>query len=168
MRGKAIFQEAERQGRMDHPRTCGEKAYISETAEVKSGSPPHMRGKGKREIGCNSSLRITPAHAGKSLSFAIIPTPFWDHPRTCGEKVPPYKPAKHTPGSPPHMRGKGINSDATRRSCRITPAHAGKSLSDLSYYDNGDGSPPHMRGKVELQALKLFVLRITPAHAGKR
>ena len=30
----------------DHPRTCGEKKMQRQLAELKRGSPPHMRGKG--------------------------------------------------------------------------------------------------------------------------
>ena len=50
----------------DHPRTCGEKALFAGSADPKTGSPPHMRGKDFRYRFTISEYRITPAHAGKS------------------------------------------------------------------------------------------------------
>ena len=52
--------------------------------------------------------RITPAYAGKSLACVIYSTALTDHPRLCGEKS--QIPLKNSPipGSPPPMRGKGM------------------------------------------------------------
>ena len=56
--------------RWDHPRLCGEKPNGWTISEDVTGSPPPMRGKGKRfAAGCRRG-RITPAYAGKSLSRA--------------------------------------------------------------------------------------------------
>ena len=53
-------------GIWDHPRLCGEK--ISNETDVSriSGSPPPMRGKGKKEEQAPYKIGITPAYAGKS------------------------------------------------------------------------------------------------------
>ena len=114
---------------MDHPRTCGEKSDKSFSVWSLTGSPPHMRGKvkrnqssrvkrwdhprtcGEKSFGASfgtSSCRITPAHAGKRVFSALWLFSVWDHPRTCGEKrfVPCWRPV----------------------SAGITPAHAGKRL----------------------------------------
>ena len=51
----------------DHPRPCGEKRPYVTHWHYLAGSPPPMRGK---VITCRNmmiSVRITPAHAGKSL-----------------------------------------------------------------------------------------------------
>ena len=52
---------------MDHPRVCGEKAGKATAADIKQGSPPRMRGKGRKGHGSRHQTRITPAYAGKSL-----------------------------------------------------------------------------------------------------
>ena len=71
--------------------------------------------------------RITPAYAGKSSEEATDAVWFQDHPRICGEKFLTLLPRSLPAGSPPHMRGKGLQELRTWRSVRITPAYAGKS-----------------------------------------
>ena len=51
----------------DHPRTCGEKTHYPRFRGRLSGSPPHMRGKDIVVCDRSYSVRITPAHAGKSF-----------------------------------------------------------------------------------------------------
>ena len=51
----------------DHPRTCGEKAWVGESKNNETGSPPHMRGKVNALVSKLVAARITPAHAGKSV-----------------------------------------------------------------------------------------------------
>ncbi len=70
----------------DHPRTCGEKFFITVKVIARVGSPPHMRGKVAPLSIWSESGRITPAHAGKSFCNACCLSPSGDHPRTCGEK----------------------------------------------------------------------------------
>ena len=90
-----------------------------------------------------------------------------DHPRICGEKRKMLGRRFRLKGSPPHMRGKGIEGPEPVDLSRITPAYAGKrqrheQLHPLSgdhpricgekpllrYSGSaGQGSPPHMRGK---------------------
>ena len=112
-----------------------------------SGSPPHMRGKGRMGVAIGYGCRITPAHAGKSIFSINCFTIFWDHPRTCGEKTYFHLQTHLLLGSPPHMRGKVYSKSVVSTSKRITPAHAGKSM--------------------VLQVQIWLVKRITPAHAGK-
>ena len=91
-------------------------------------------------------------------------------------------------GSPPHTRGKAFVSFSKTPCCRITPAHAGKSIRHHSkilliedhprtrgeklYIPNSaqglKGSPPHTRGKVAIGIPIVAAGGITPAHAGKR
>ena len=110
----------------DHPRACGENCHASSSPFIMSGSPPRMRGKLRlkdcevREVG------ITPAHAGKTGSFAHTVTLFWDHPRACGENRSSTHTSPHVPGSPPRMRGKPGTSVSVMRQEGITPAHAWK------------------------------------------
>ena len=110
----------------DHPRTCGEKYSCSFLIALSRGSPPHMRGKAFLMPSAKIFIRITPAHAGKSL----FPSPFGiqseDHPRTCGEKSIHFDEIERELGSPPHMRGKACFETSCKGPKRVTPAHAGK------------------------------------------
>ena len=69
----------------DHPRTCGENRTTAEKKVAKYGSPPHMRGKPSSERTVAVLIRITPAHAGKTMAPGFRASPETDHPRTCGE-----------------------------------------------------------------------------------
>ena len=151
----------------DHPRTCGEKTRHQMLHCHATGSPPHMRGKETQHAINLTAGRITPAHAGKRLP--ACPAVLWggDHPRTCGEKPVAMHSCTMTRGSPPHMRGKGIQHCNKRVGVGITPAHAGKrGAARPEQYKEQDhprtcgekgwpcampaaapGSPPHMRGK---------------------
>ena len=94
----------------DHPRICGEKVMLCCNSEGAQGSPPHMRGKvNSGDMGL-TTLRITPAYAGKSFGGSSKPPQKWDHPRICGEKQSLVSSACDVYGSPPHMRGKVPNS----------------------------------------------------------
>ena len=50
----------------DHPRLCGEKAYIDNVPQINPGSPPPMRGKVHAIATLCRCDGITPAYAGKS------------------------------------------------------------------------------------------------------
>ena len=146
-----------------------------------------MRGKDGRELPPAINHGITPAHAGKSCHVYRCSASCWDHPRVCGEKMPPSAPASSLCGSPPRMRGKAALYEGTGPPTRITPAHAGKSIwfpsCPVCRWDHpracGEkpalqagpgiplGSPPRMRGKVKNRLPRAIRVRITPAHAGK-
>ena len=53
-----------------------------------------------------------------------------DHPRLCGEKFPVTLKNIISTGSPPPMRGKAYKTLCDMEAMRITPAYAGKSVSD--------------------------------------
>ena len=74
------------------------------------GSPPHTRGKGVTFDGTKYTCRITPAHAGKRMTSIFPAAMFQDHPRTRGEKGYKLIKAKRPRGSPPHTRGKDIET----------------------------------------------------------
>ncbi len=132
-------------------------------------------------------MSITPAHAGKSFRNGLNVRVHEDHPRTRGEKQD-FRPKLFIiKGSPPHTRGKVTPLTLRIFEARITPAHAGKRITQgLSLWIYGDhprtrgekqtplppllpasGSPPHTRGKVYLFIPVIQETRITPAHAGK-
>ena len=70
----------------DHPRPCGEKAPAVPVFVIAEGSPPPMRGKVEHIVRLAKEVRITPAHAGKRTSIALLTDVKEDHPRPCGEK----------------------------------------------------------------------------------
>ena len=93
----------------DHPRLCGEKRNCVKNTGSSRGSPPPMRGK---EFSCFRShglCRITPAYAGKRFFRCSAMHRRRDHPRLCGEKSFPLHGIQLKAGSPPPMRGKGLN-----------------------------------------------------------
>ena len=110
-----------------------------------------------------------------------------DHPRGCGENHCVSFFSKLLMGSPPRMRGKRTSAVGGGGCAGITPADAGKTLSDVDRDGNkkdhprgcGEncsgqaqsvhpaGSPPRMRGKRNLEFLNARIDRITPADAGK-
>ena len=151
------------------------------------GSPPRMRGKRPAVPPDPCQGRITPAHAGKTVSSSVPLLRCADHPRACGENSLHARRVHLVHGSPPRMRGKRASHRPRRWRRRITPAHAGKTLVHsggcLPSADHpracGEnvlssrkpeakaGSPPRMRGKRAHYVKTLGSGRITPAHAGK-
>ena len=137
---------------------------------------------------CFSILcRITPADAGKTRGLRVKVLNERDHPRGCGENLPPRNEKERTPGSPPRMRGKPCGDRIINYNFRITPADAGKTPAKTQErharedHPRGcgenscnacltiaaDGSPPRMRGKRNYNVFPYDEIRITPADAGK-
>ena len=61
----------------DHPRIGGEKAPVLSLIRGMLGSPPHRRGKGFNVARKLSTVRITPAWAGKSPASQPWSPPLW-------------------------------------------------------------------------------------------
>ena len=112
----------------DHPRACGENAFLVTTLTCNQGSPPRMRGKQLYALDARRKDGITPAHAGKTSEQSVRNAWRRDHPRACGENLPSSTSARYRSGSPPRMRGKPISGTLLPHPPRITPAHAGKTL----------------------------------------
>ena len=147
-----------------------------------------MRGKVQLVIFAGVVYGITPAYAGKSIERRIISKQTKDHPRLCGEKHIEVYAICDITGSPPPMRGKGIDLYPAVPQKRITPAYAGKRPAGSSMASvpkdhprlcgekksndrtvcANPGSPPPMRGKVARAGKPPVFGRITPAYAGKR
>ena len=69
----------------DHPRACGENSGCVKLQRRTNGSPPRMRGKPLKAVLYLHTLRITPAHAGKTYGLLVVASGCADHPRACGE-----------------------------------------------------------------------------------
>ena len=146
-----------------------------------------MRGKGNWTRRSTTSMRITPAYAGKRYAGCDFGNVQRDHPRLCGEKLLSIFQKSNHLGSPPPMRGKVLPVLRLWHWDRITPAYAGKSfclvhkkcsMQDhprlcgekqlfLNRQRQTKGSPPPMRGKGIIDISIIMIHRITPAYAGK-
>ena len=104
--GKTIRQARQCSCAPDHPRACGENRKEAVMRRVHVGSPPRMRGKRFRDSLQIRHIRITPAHAGKTLLILTMVNIGSDHPRACGENPPKTTNFLSGLGSPPRMRGK--------------------------------------------------------------
>ena len=94
-------------------------------------SPPRVRGKADHTIAGRIRVGITPAYAGKRAASAREAYFIWDHPRVCGEKSNECVKPEIPQGSPPRMRGKGVQPCNQRVAVGITPAYAGKRADSL-------------------------------------
>ena len=166
--GKRLLRQLRHITSRDHPRVCGEKVGPVGCVSGWLGSPPRMRGKVWHGVALADGHRITPAYAGKSCIYRSTTSISWDHPRVCGEKSFKTSTSCWSKGSPPRMRGKGIQPCNQWVRVGITPAYAGKSAHRVRRSDSmrdhprvcGEkhttffvrprkwGSPPRMRGKV--------------------
>ena len=124
--GKSPSPECGRLRHGDHPRVGGEKTNLSGWTRARLGSPPRGRGKENGKASCSTSMRITPAWAGKSPSPECGRLRHGDHPRVGGEKTNLSGWTRARLGSPPRGRGKENGKASCSTSMRITPAWAGK------------------------------------------
>ena len=166
---------------------CGEKLAFSPVFVRELGSPPRVRGKEGDQTAARHPPGITPACAGKSLSFVIFCGSSWDHPRVCGEKLSWTLPGGLRTGSPPRVRGKVVFFCHKVVRHGITPACAGKrrrvpsprctrrdhprvcgeKVRVCCYEIVSGGSPPRVRGKANSGHGSKCRYGITPACAGK-
>ena len=85
--GKSLKQPFARIGPTDHPRVGGEKVVKQGADWFVGGSPPRGRGKVKSGLKDMTTLRITPAWAGKRAGKDDKQCRKKDHPRVGGEKT---------------------------------------------------------------------------------
>ena len=109
----------------------------------------------ERHIGYQSEITvggITPAYAGKTISFVILSLMAWDHPRVCGKDAWRVFLSSKIVGSPPRMRERLPLGEEYADTTRITPAYAGKTyltaLQCRAYKDH-----PRVCGKDEKGAV---------------
>ena len=129
MRGKRADARTARQLSRITPAHAGKTPSRMSVRARSSGSPPRMRGKPCVLCRICQRERITPAHAGKTQTRRLTSRGRADHPRACGENLIYTAYRALSSGSPPRMRGKPDRGGARGGLPRITPAHAGKTLS---------------------------------------
>ena len=115
---------------------CREKYYVIQNLRPERGSPLHVQGNDRICTLKNLQSRITPACAGKSLQLFPKSQQTEDHPCVCREKFVPEGSSLNGTGSPLRVQGKEVSYDYEVDIPRITPACAGKSISDIIVIDN--------------------------------
>ena len=166
---------------------CGEKSRPRASVTAAFGSPPRVRGEGRRGGLIGAPRGITPACAGRSTRAARAARQPPDHPRVCGEKLTEVDCLYLDDGSPPRVRGEVCPRKICVHRSRITPACAGRRLlvsahassaldhprvcGEKALYNRrvkiNPGSPPRVRGEEGKSFLTRAACRITPACAGR-
>ena len=157
------------------------------TFEAYPGSSPLTRGKPLPDPDSPLTMRLIPAHVGKTAGLPQGPDRGWAHPRSRGENghcVPDFEAGV---GSSPLTRGKLVQGYITGALGGLIPAHAGKTEpyrtpnpADQAHpRSRGEntlgsalahqppGSSPLTPGKPPPRAVRGADLRLIPAHAGK-
>ncbi len=108
--GKTASYCTRRSDAADHPRMRGEDHWGCDCIGVPVGSPPHARGRPLGGSDGSLVCWITPACAGKTTYRKYLARPDRDHPRMRGED--PQVAVRHDAGlgSPPHARGRQLDS----------------------------------------------------------
>ena len=144
--GKRLTTPARPRRWTDHPRVGGEKAAQRLLSHSDPGSPPRGRGKEDKPAHYCELSRITPAWAGKSITWLGSGIATQDHPRVGGEKLElPVLPESRA-GSPPRGRGKDFQLKNLLAAEGITPAWAGKS-GEATIGDNKGRDHPRVGGE---------------------
>ena len=170
-----------------HPRSRGENATGSICVGSRVGSSPLTRGKHLVVQDVPERRRLIPAHAGKTRGMTIPIVLHRAHPRSRGENARRTRSLLGCGGSSPLTRGKPSTRRNPAPTCRLIPAHAGKTVvacrimvwygaHPRSRGENaasalGDlgakGSSPLTRGKLCGVVTLQLKARLIPAHAGK-
>ena len=114
----------------DHPRVCGKDWMIQALLTLLKGSPPRMRERPDQNIIIGKYEGITPAYAGKTSLPALANCCIRDHPRVCGKDITRKSVSLAERGSPPRMRERLKQGLITEDDIGITPAYAGKTVTD--------------------------------------
>ena len=171
----------------DHPRVCGEHAWVFSAPSMALGSSPRVRGTPYKKLLCYPYSGIIPACAGNTCIVLEQCALVWDHPRVCGEHFHEGKTNGVFQGSSPRVRG---TQDAGRRGQGrdgIIPACAGNTYRAAgSYSPSGDhprvcgehlsfqpcavangGSSPRVRGTLRFIGLGAVDIRDHPRVCGE-
>ena len=124
--GKTSTTQASTSTARAHPRSRGENYLLVLGSCGGAGSSPLTRGK-LSGIKINGvSLRLIPAHAGKTSGGVAAPGRVTAHPRSRGENRLDGLRRAHRQGSSPLTRGKRVFVVRRAGAVGLIPAHAGK------------------------------------------
>ena len=170
-----------------HPRSRGENGIAKIAQRALGGSSPLTRGKLQAIVPIIASVRLIPAHAGKTATPHKAQVTMRAHPRSRGENGIHSMSNSCRPGSSPLTRGKPPEARQRDPDDRLIPAHAGKTRSPAGVSSSvkahprsrGEnctnlfpslcraGSSPLTRGKLESNMMRIACRGLIPAHAGK-
>ena len=109
-----------------HPRSRGENQGDAYTCVGELGSSPLTRGKLNLPLPSRRSIRLIPAHAGKTADRMANRIYAEAHPRSRGENSSAALASMDACGSSPLTRGKRERAGLLTRPRGLIPAHAGK------------------------------------------
>ena len=137
-----------------HPRSRGEN--IIEAADPISplGSSPLTRGKRTTRDADGRTVRLIPAHAGKTARKMPAGSRPAAHPRSRGENTLWEDMRVAVAGSSPLTRGKRGHVRVGHFAVRLIPAHAGKTH---TYYDCGHAYEAHPRSRGENSRMRYLM-----------
>ena len=170
-----------------HPRSRGENDGRVNVKDMTAGSSPLTRGKPSWSWVSVFSVRLIPAHAGKTVNAVGCELDERAHPRSRGENRRLSASLTARPGSSPLTRGKRLGEVPEELLRRLIPAHAGKtspgsrrrapmtahprSRGENRFYlprpKRPRGSSPLTRGKLLTDRRPFRRRGLIPAHAGK-
>ena len=185
--GKTMPPTASLEAHRAHPRSRGENVGDFASGPGGQGSSPLTRGKRANAHRGFLTVRLIPAHAGKTVCGFSPASPAPAHPRSRGENE--YVPTNGDvlEGSSPLTRGKRRRCTSRSASGRLIPAHAGKTWREegrrpptwahprsrgenpalQKCFHKTRGSSPLTRGKRQGYGRERGSYRLIPAHAGK-
>ena len=109
-----------------HPRSRGENSISRRSRARMRGSSPLTRGKHVQFCASIVSLRLIPAHAGKTCQSRLRRVGSTAHPCSRGENACGEAVTAVSVGSSPLTRGKRLVVDKATFKARLIPAHARK------------------------------------------
>ena len=124
--GKTDLRCVQGRRRRAHPRSRGENPSVLPGPSSMSGSSPLTRGKPAQDCGFARSLRLIPAHAGKTQCLWSRQSRVGAHPRSRGENQVCDYDGYCSRGSSPLTRGKPVCWCVRCLRIGLIPAHAGK------------------------------------------
>ena len=132
-----------------HPRSRGENVDRPREDSRLGGSSPLTRGKLQAIVPIIASVRLIPAHAGKTTVYCQDYPARTAHPRSRGENRYLHVLDNAEYGSSPLTRGKHDLRDRLTPEDRLIPAHAGKTEQGTG---NREEHPAHPRSRGENSA----------------
>ena len=125
-RGKRWYVRPRPRTAVAHPRSRGENFDPSACGHLFRGSSPLTRGKPDIRVSLLLSVRLIPAHAGKTSMYRRVIGHLAAHPRSRGENAGRTSTGWSATGSSPLTRGKLEPTTVHGLRERLIPAHAGK------------------------------------------
>ena len=165
--GKTAFARLRHDGEWAHPRSRGENAASITFSFAVRGSSPLTRGKRMSCAATSRTLRLIPAHAGKTDRPRLPGRATPAHPRSRGENIPyQFRPSSEQ-GSSPLTRGKPCAQVLSSVAPRLIPAHAGKTRGERCRCPRHPAHP-RSRGENKITAIAAtYVQGSSPLTRGK-